>query len=647
MADVFISYQRQSQKVAKRVAERLTAAGYEVWWDEQIPAHRPYAEVIEERLQEARCVIVLWSEAAVRSQWVRAEADIARGQGKLVQALVEDCKPPIPFDQLQHANLKGWTGAPNHPGWRKIEESIGVLVEASLVSVSVTAPPSHGVGHTAPRRKRLPLLLGAAAAVLTLAAGGWWFLGRSLVSSEGESDANVAVQPLTTSDPALKALAASIDDQIVNVLSGAGMTPVPASMHSAAALVMEGRAQTVADKVQVTLRISTGKDHVSLWSSSFEHPAGDTAGFPDQLAGKVADIMHCGVASMARGVHLTNATRSLYLNECDLSRQMERTDEVFDLARRIEAQAPDFLAPLRGIAVAGALSLPQLPPEQAVRVRAQAAAAADRLLKADPDDAEGYLAKSLLVEPHNDWLSRERWLDRGLPHHHAAALDNNKGNLLLEVGRLSESLPFIRRGLALDPKSPPKTETLVFALLMNGDVTGAKSQFEHLMETWPKRPEVRNGGFEQEAFANPAEGLRQLEDPKTRPQGFTDAGVEAWRAFVQARASRSPAAVAHAESVLNAVLAAKGALPRAYAVRALLLLNKPEPVEAFYRQHAADGRFDASALFSPEAKAYRRDPRFMRLAHDIGLTAYWRASGKWPDFCSEPDLPYKCQDLAR
>jgi hypothetical protein len=25
------------------------------------------------------------------------------------------------------------------------------------------------------------------------------------------------------------------------------------------------------------------------------------------------------------------------------------------------------------------------------------------------------------------------------------------------------------------------------------------------------------------------------------------------------------------------------------------------------------------------------------------LLDYWRASGKWPDFCFEPDLPYDCK----
>src|SRR5262249_21493317 len=48
-------------------------------------------------------------------------------------------------------------------------------------------------------------------------------------------------------------------------------------------------------------------------------------------------------------------------------------------------------------------------------------------------------------------------------------------------------------------------------------------------------------------------------------------------------------------------------------------------------------------LFKPGTASMRRDRRFMALAARIGLVDYWRASGHWPDFCSEPGLPYDCK----
>lgn len=139
MSDVFISYARSSEEQAKRVEEALRATGHEVWHDAELPAHRTYAEVIEERLKSAKAVVVLWSADAVKSQWVRAEADAARELGTLVQAGVDGTLPPIPFNQIQCADLSGWNGESSHAGWRKLEASVQALVGKS---VEVRVAPS-------------------------------------------------------------------------------------------------------------------------------------------------------------------------------------------------------------------------------------------------------------------------------------------------------------------------------------------------------------------------------------------------------------------------------------------------------------------------------------------------------------------------
>jgi hypothetical protein len=59
-----------------------------------------------------------------------------------------------------------------------------------------------------------------------------------------------------------------------------------------------------------------------------------------------------------------------------------------------------------------------------------------------------------------------------------------------------------------------------------------------------------------------------------------------------------------------------------------------------------DSYADTSFLFWPNLADFRRDPRFMPLAVQIGLVDYWRASGKWPDFCTRQTLPYDCQAAA-
>jgi adenylate cyclase len=127
MSDIFISYARSSEEQAELVEQALRDAGYSVWRDAELPAHRTYAEVIEERLKSADAVVVLWSAEATKSQWVRAEADGARQFGTLVQASVDTTIPPMPFNQIQCADLKGWEGSTDHPGWRKLAASVSSL----------------------------------------------------------------------------------------------------------------------------------------------------------------------------------------------------------------------------------------------------------------------------------------------------------------------------------------------------------------------------------------------------------------------------------------------------------------------------------------------------------------------------------------
>ena len=60
MADVFVSYARPDEARSKLVAEALRSEGYAVWRDDELPAHRAYADVIQERLNSADAVVVLF-----------------------------------------------------------------------------------------------------------------------------------------------------------------------------------------------------------------------------------------------------------------------------------------------------------------------------------------------------------------------------------------------------------------------------------------------------------------------------------------------------------------------------------------------------------------------------------------------------------
>jgi len=107
LAHVFISYARPDEPLASIIADGLREDGFEVWRDDELPAHRPYAEVIEERIRGAGAVVVLWSEEATKSHWVRAEADSARTGLTLVQASLDGTVPPMPLMTVSRIAVLG------------------------------------------------------------------------------------------------------------------------------------------------------------------------------------------------------------------------------------------------------------------------------------------------------------------------------------------------------------------------------------------------------------------------------------------------------------------------------------------------------------------------------------------------------------
>lgn len=111
MADIFISYAREDRPHAEKLARGLEAQGWSVWWDRTIPAGRSFDEVIEEAIEAAKCMIVIWSRSGVASDWVREEAQEGKRRAILVPVLIEEkITIPLGFRRIQAANLAEWDG---------------------------------------------------------------------------------------------------------------------------------------------------------------------------------------------------------------------------------------------------------------------------------------------------------------------------------------------------------------------------------------------------------------------------------------------------------------------------------------------------------------------------------------------------------
>ncbi|KAA3662722.1 MAG: DUF2914 domain-containing protein [Calditrichaeota bacterium] len=135
MNDVFLSYSSEDRIKAEQLAQVLIKCGYDVWWDKELLSGQKYAKAIISALSNSKCVLVLWSNKSIDSNWVMDEAGRGRDRNVLVPALIEDVEIPIGFGQFQTASLIHWNGKIIDPEFQKLLDSIALFAGDKLKEI--------------------------------------------------------------------------------------------------------------------------------------------------------------------------------------------------------------------------------------------------------------------------------------------------------------------------------------------------------------------------------------------------------------------------------------------------------------------------------------------------------------------------------
>jgi hypothetical protein len=204
--DVFLSYAREDAARAQFICDQLEALGLSVFFDtEGIDSGEEFPIIIDRAVKGAKCVLGLWSRAALAKRWVRIESRIGLDQKKLVAAVIDGTRPeelPAEFYNVDIEDLSDFGGERHHPGWARILRSIGRRVgRRDLAAIATTGRPASGARTAGrpPATVRLPpwVWIGAGAVLAGVA-----FL---LLRPDGGADARnaapqkpaVAQQPTT------------------------------------------------------------------------------------------------------------------------------------------------------------------------------------------------------------------------------------------------------------------------------------------------------------------------------------------------------------------------------------------------------------------------------------------------------------------
>lgn len=622
MASVFLSYDREDDKAARSIANALEKAGHTVWWDRHIASGAQYSKEIEAALKRADAVVVLWSQQSVDSAWVRDEAAIGRDTNRLVPVLIGKLDPPLGFRQYQTCDLSQWKGRTSSAAFQNMLRAIAAL-GGSPAQIPVTADRMQ-----APRRPQGRVV--ALVALAALVAGGLW-LWKPWATNPSSPIVAVAAASRSTSD---QEIAHNLFVRLGAAQSGRiGSVQLVRDANGKSDLILEvsGTASTA------NFALLRTKDRQLLFSQELAAPPGAEHQLKPSLDVATAAAMHCAGDALASRIEWPLETLKEFLRACAQFSSFYGTEEAYvpiGGLEKVVQREPQFAPAWRQILLAGAF-MRSIPTENAVPSEEWLRARIRQAKLVDPRMPEIRLAELELL-PITEFTKRIRLVDDlRAAHPDDMHVLGARAEQLMMVGRNTEAVETAERASRLQPLAPYASSRYVRTLAFSGRVDRALAELRSLEILDDVAQNVTETQFRVHMrYGDPRTGLRLFRKYGTNKPN---------EAVLLARIEPTPATEQKALGLARSIALQRGAYS-SFAETLLAYGYDDEVFETLMRvPRPRINSFLLQALFRPTLTRLREKPRFLHIAKRYGLLDYWRASGNWPDFCTEPDVPYDCE----
>ena len=304
---LFLSYAHADEVRARKLATALGEAGYNVWWDALIEGGTAYAKTINNALETADVIIVLWSSASVESDWVRDEAALGRDRQRLVPVSLDRVKPPLGFRQYQFVNFRNWRGRRDAPEFVALERAIATAA-----------------GHEAPVRKvrqprvsrRMALVGGGIAGAAAIYGATFLVMDRDWLDGGDDDHPSIAVMPFKnlSGDDSQAYFSEGLTEEVRAALVRIETLQVAAAASSEKAGEEHEDAQSIArelgvgyllggsvrragDLVRIATELTDGKTGYSLWSNTVDRKISDIFAVQREIARMVARALSIRIAT--------------------------------------------------------------------------------------------------------------------------------------------------------------------------------------------------------------------------------------------------------------------------------------------------------------------------------------------------------------
>ncbi len=634
MASVFLSYDREDADRARHFARALERAGHEVWWDLHVRGGAQFSKVIEQALKAADVVVVLWSVHSVESAWVRDEAGAGRDSGRLVPVTIDGTPAPIGFRQFQTIDLSRWKGRGNPAALQTLLADVEAMAPARTANAQSATPPVAPMAEQSRARRPWLIAAGAIALLLALGAGAWAWFGRGGLPVVEVAAANASPRSQAAASDLYVKLGS-----LARVGEGKWQLVDSPSAPSKPDLIFRTADLGSPQKPQANLVLLDGKNGSLLWSREFSFPPGGEADLRQHMSFTAGRVLGCALESRDAG-GLRPDLLKLFLDICATLAEVSIEDPmtITRPLRSIVAAQPSFVPAWGRLLYADMFAIDYA----GFGVGEESKAISDlrqdmeKVRNVAPELPELILAEAKLLPP-TAYSKRLELLAKAAERApDKAEIFADQNSAFQQVGRMSDAVEAARRAAELDPLSPTMTTQLIMTRAYAGQLEEARKELARAERLWAGTGALRDAlwGFH----------LRYGDPTIAREKAPGQQSGEGLNLYLNTRADPSPANVEKFASYLRQFESNTNIGMTGWAIQALGEFDRVDEAFSWITRTPTDTvAVHAYLLFRPALAGLRRDPRFMQVAERIGLIDYWRSSGKWPDFCNDPQLLYDCK----
>ena len=503
MSDVFVSYKAEDRDRVAPLVRALEAEGLSVWWDARLAAGSEWRRDIEEQLDAAGCVIVIWSKRSVGPQgrFVRDEADRAQRRGAYLPVRIDKVEPPLGFGELQAISLQAWNGDRSDPRYRSVRNAAEAIISGK--------PPA-ALGQRRRRGlSRREAMVGTGAAVAAAAGAGLWTVLRPTSAKAGNS---IAVLPFAnlSGDPRQDYFSDGIAEELRSALSRLPGLQVAGRISSEAVRrqdsqtaarrlrvghILTGSVRRAPGMVRISSQLIDGRSGLEQWSASYDRPEGNVLTIQTDIAENVVSALSVelgqgGVRALTEGGTSDGDAHDLYLRAVtqaqtdDSESSLQQSNALLDAAiARDPRFAKAFAAKSRNLSYIADIGKT---PEEIRSGYAGAVVAAQRAVALAPRLPEGYAALADALYGQRKISAAVKQIETG------AALGQNDLQLLQAAvvafvagGQTRRALGFADRMVEIDPLNPLSHRRRYYALFYDRQYDAAIAEAQRTQKLAP------------------------------------------------------------------------------------------------------------------------------------------------------------------